>query len=147
MEKNHESETRLCCRHSRAHHKRLALGRETVAEQADGAVTSEDLQASYAAFNARYWNNALPVDPVIEFSEDVPANDIAETGQQVDGRWNIRFNRTYVKGLRIANTVLLHEMAHVACPRHHHDEVWQAEMERLNRMGAFADVLIDRSER
>lgn len=102
----------------------------------------EGLKAWYDSYNAEYFNNALPTNTIIDYSEH---KFIAATSRTSDGTFKIAFNDVYVQDAMWAHILEIHEMCHVATwdePKEH-GKLWVKCMRRVNSMGAFTSTIID----
>ena len=106
-----------------------------------------NLHAVYVEFNGQYFNNRLPKNIVIDYSE---AGDfMATTMLMTDGRYHIAFNEKYVTAKRVERETLLHEMCHVRTFAENdlltgnHGPRWRTCMLNLDLQGAFRRELID----
>lgn len=95
-------------------------------QRGKGVQTQATLQDLFNRFNQRYWFGRLPQYAV--FHSDRYAQGYCRKGQR-----EIYIN-IGIKG-PLAKRLLLHEMAHAATSGGH-GKAWQAEMQRLARMGA-----------
>jgi hypothetical protein len=107
---------------------------------------SSYLKGLYNFYNYRYFNNELPKGTKLYFvskigkSKSPEKSNCASTYFYADEPPVIFIQKTKVKSMRYVVADLLHEMAHVAKPRAEHGEVFQQEMKRLAKAGAFQNV-------
>lgn len=107
--------------------------------------TVKEIENQYRIFNEQYFDNKLPKDVVIDYSESV---DMASTMKMRDGRFHIAFNDKFVAAPRIMNIVLIHEQCHVKTWEEilKHGPLWRTCMLTLDATGAFRNELIDNYE-
>ena len=129
---------------------------EMEAAKADQPVMSVDrLRAQYASNNSEFFNDRLPKDVVIDYSESDGEN-MATTMKFSDGTFHIALNPEYAGAKRVAEYLLLHEACHVAVwDRLHkdnnqvlswqeeHGPVWRACMLKIDAVGGFRQIFID----
>ena len=107
---------------------------------------SSYLKGLYNFYNAKYFNNELPKGTKLFFvykigkSKSPEKSNCASTYFYADKPPVILIQRTKVKSMRYVAADLLHELVHVAKPRADHGKVFQEEMLRLAKMGAFEQV-------
>ena len=100
------------------------------------------LRRWYKQYNQKFFDNQLPADAVVSW-EDCGPSEIGGTDRLADGRFILAVDPIlrYLKLTVVARSTLLHEMAHVklweSSPNHQHGPVFQEEMLRLARLGAF----------
>lgn len=104
----------------------------------------EGLDAWYRDYNDNYFQNRLPKNTVVDYSEH--RDDImAATSQFDDGRFHIAFNEKYAKSARFAHLLMLHEQCHIDTwdEKEEHGKRWRACMLVVEFEGAFRGILID----
>lgn len=107
---------------------------------------SSYLKGLYNLYNYKYFNNELPTGTKLYFvhrigkSKSPEKSNCASTYFFIDGPPTILIQRTKVKSMRYVVSDLLHEMSHISKPRADHGKVFQKEMLRLAKQGAFTDV-------
>ena len=111
------------------------------------------LQERYDIFNDAYFDNKLPRDVKIDFSE-TDTNFMGSTScTKSNVNCTIRFNRKYNLGPRYADLTLLHEMCHIPTFDERvqgatgqaalHGPEWRFCMLKLDITGANRYILID----
>lgn len=113
----------------------------------------EPLLHQYVEYNETYFDNKLPKDTIIDWSE---TKDMASTVRMKDGKFHIAMNDHYVAAGRVANITLLHEMCHIRTwdewptsfedQKMTHGPRWRACMISLDFVGAFRVQIIDNYE-
>lgn len=114
------------------------------------AYSTKKLQETYAGFNGQYFQNSLPKDVVIDYSEYNPEY-AATTRPLPDGRFHIAINETYAGAERMLLITILHEECHVktwdldmgAGGNDMHGKHWRACMLQLDAQGVFREIIID----
>ena len=109
---------------------------------------NEYLVDRYEIYNSAYFQNKLPKDTVVDFSE---AQDmyVALTTKLPDGRYHIALNKKYVRTPVFGDLILLHESCHIPTFDYFdevdgfHGKEWRACMTELELQGAFHLELID----
>jgi len=105
----------------------------------------EGLKVWYDQYNEQYFQNKLPHDTVIDFSEHGPYMATTSTSDGVHFR--IAFNEKYAVAARYDHVTLLHEMCHIATPGEEENEGhgprWRTCMLVVEAEGAFRAALID----
>lgn len=99
----------------------------------------EDLKNLYLWFNKKYFSNKCPKNLKVKFGK-LPQNAFGVTKYEGREPFEIVIDLNPMWSSAIAGT-LLHEMVHVYLPyRCGHGKVFQAEMLRLAKQGAFKDI-------
>jgi hypothetical protein len=124
----------------------LANRRTPAATNAD---LPKDLNKWYQIYNSEFFNDKLPKNTVIDWSE-YDDSRMASTSVLPDGRFHISLNEKYCLANRVARIVLKHEACHVATfseitldPKSNHGPRWRTCMLNLYQQGAFKGDLID----
>lgn len=100
-------------------------------------LTNKDLQSAYRRYNKAYFDDELPKDMCVEFSDDLDADTY---GEQENG--NILLSNDLRMVPDFAYIVLLHEMAHAKVPdNRNHGFQFGAIVTRLFQMGAYDQLL------
>lgn len=108
---------------------------------------NEHLNHQFEAYNSAYFQDRLPKNTIIDFSE---TRDLytSVTERLPDGRYRIAFNKKYVRATTIADIILLHESCHIPTyddydsVEGYHGKEWRACMLELDMQGAFRHELI-----
>ena len=116
--------------------------------------SERQLRYWYGKYNARFFNNTLPTtievywEPPLgaAYGETVPEYEVLPCRrlQKIDDHFVLRLNPALRGWGSVWKMTLLHEMAHISLwesnPRHQHGKVFQEEMMRLAREGAFTKL-------
>jgi hypothetical protein len=104
------------------------------------------LKKLYKDYNRKYFGGKLP-DCLVCFTtpQDLEKNGLGKATCAVTflkgyGRPAIFISENKLKTWRYIKSDLLHEMCHVSKPRADHGKVFQDEMLRIAKLGAFAVV-------
>lgn len=109
---------------------------------------NEHLIYQFGVYNNAYFQDKLPTDVVIDFSETRDLY-VSVTDRLPDGRYRIAFNKRYVRAMSVADVILLHEACHIPTYDYkdpvdgYHGKEWRACMTNLEIQGAFHYALID----
>lgn len=109
-----------------------------------------NLDKVYQEFNTEYFQDSLPKNVIVDFSET--DGNMATTNKLADGKFRISFNKKYITAQRIAREIMLHEQCHIKAWGNLTEEDWETEshgkkwrtcMLNLDIEGAFRRELID----
>jgi predicted SprT family Zn-dependent metalloprotease len=104
---------------------------------------AEKLEQLYAEYNQKYFGGLLPMMPV-RWSKKCSRAHGAEFLDYQNGTYEILFNPCLQSLDKYTKLTLLHEMCHVQNrlkkQRDLHGPLWQRDMRRLARIGAFDEL-------
>lgn len=106
------------------------------------APQCENPKAWYDGFNETYFENRLPANTVVDYSNH-DSSVLAVTTQDGD-HFRIAFNRDYAASAPVVHVFLLHEMCHVDTfdEEAEHGPRWIACMRGLEAKGAIDDNMV-----
>ena len=109
----------------------------------------KDLDKWYAGYNSEYFDDKLPKDTVVDWSE-YDVRNMGSTTVLPNGRFHIALNKRYCLADRTMRLVLLHEQCHIQTfteitddPKTGHGPRWRTCMLNLYQIGGFKRELID----
>lgn len=94
------------------------------------------LRERYCTFNRLYFRGRLPLDTLVMWTHRLPTNVSART--YYTEPIMISINCALEPWTDFVEMDLLHEMCHLATKGNRHGRLWQGEMLRLAKIGAFA---------
>lgn len=111
--------------------------------------TDKELTEAYAAYNEKYFDNALPKDTYVQWGEASRPDNMAETARlfEPNGPFVIVLVKTFNPAQKTALSTLLHEMSHVklwgvpGTMNGKHTAIFEAEITRLQKAGAYKGLL------
>lgn len=100
------------------------------------ASSHASLKRQLNRFNRKWFNGELPEDVNIIWAPVDGAHGCTWPGEKL-----IHMDPPLQAHVNYRAIVLLHEMAHLKCPRAGHGAVFQAEIDRLYAIGAYRGLL------
>lgn len=99
-------------------------------------------KAWYDSDNEVYFDNSLPTDTIVDYSNH-QVGVLAVTTYQ-NGRFHIAFNRDYAASAPVVHLFMLHELCHVQTWNEdaEHGTAWVACMRTLETKGAIDDQMV-----
>lgn len=106
------------------------------------APQCENPKAWYLGYNETYFDNALPLDTVVDYTNHEEGT-LASTSFE-NGHFHIAFNPAYASSAPVVHLYLYHEICHVASwtEDKEHGAAWKSCMRRLESKGAIDDTLV-----
>lgn len=102
------------------------------------------LKCLYNLYNKRFFKDKLPHDTIVFFATKIGrVKSLKRSACAITLMTTPRIiviQKSKSKSMRYAMSDLLHEMVHVSKPRAEHGKVFQDEMKRLAKEGAFEGV-------
>lgn len=108
-------------------------------------LTISELHLWFNAFDDEYFNGRLPKDTVIDYTEFDDRWMATTDYWESDQKFHIRLNKKWTAASRVSLETLLHESCHIETWHEDalHGSRWRNCMLRLDRVGAFRELIID----
>jgi hypothetical protein len=114
---------------------------EAIANLTNDGPTVPDLLGFYETYNEEFFQNKLPRNTVVDWSET--DSHLMARVRETNGVFHIGLNLKFSSANRIARLMILHEMCHIKYFDDSHGPLWRGCMLTLEMEGANRAILID----